>query len=176
MENSRIKLVPPSMERAPSMLEAIIESEVELRQYLPWVDSSLTEADSISNTEKAIENFESFTGELRYSIIRKSDDHFLGAIGLMIRDKAVPFFEIGYWIRTSETGKGYVSEAVSLIEEYAFNECKARRIEITAASTNFKSRSVAERCGYQLDTVFANAHRLPSGELSDTAVYSKICS
>ena len=123
MENSRIKLVPPSMEHAHLMLEAIVESEQELRQYLPWVDHTLTESDSISNTQEAIENFENFTGELRYSIIRKSDSHFLGAVGLLIRDKSVPFFEIGYWLRTSETGKGYMSEAVALLDSYAFNEC-----------------------------------------------------
>jgi RimJ/RimL family protein N-acetyltransferase len=171
--NSNIKLVPPSMERAHSMLEAIIESEHELRQFLPWVDYALTESDSISNTREAIKNFENFTGELRYSIIRKSDDYFLGAVGLIIRDKSVPFFEIGYWLRTSETGKGYVSEAIALLEKYAFDECGANRVEITAASTNLNSRSVAERCGYQLDAKLVNARRLPSGELSDTIVYSK---
>lgn len=175
MENSRIKLVPPSLERSQSMLEAIVESELELRQFLPWVDYALTESDSISNTKDAIDNFESFTGELRYSIIRKSDGYFLGAVGLIIRDKSVPFFEIGYWLRSSETGKGYITEAVALLESYAFNECAAKRIEITAASANKNSRAVAERCGYQLDGILSNARRLPSGELSDTVIYSKIC-
>ena len=51
----------------------------------------------------------------------------------------------------------------------------ANRIEITAASTNQNSRSVAERCVYQLDGTLANARRLPSGELSDTVIYSKTC-
>ncbi|MFT5674315.1 MAG: RimJ/RimL family protein N-acetyltransferase [Paraglaciecola sp.] len=150
------------MDRAHSMLEAIIESEQELRQFLPWVDHALTESESISNTQEAINNFENFTCELRYSIIRKADDHLLGAVGLIIRDKSVPFFEIGYWLRTSETGKGYMSEAVALLERYAFNKCSANRIEITAAATNQNSRSVAERCGYQLE-----------GKRDDTMVYAK---
>jgi RimJ/RimL family protein N-acetyltransferase len=141
VENSNIKLVPPLMERAHSMLEAIIESEHELRQFLPWEDYALTKSDSISNTQEAIENF---TGELRYSIIRKSDDYFLGAVGLIIRDKSVPFFETGYWLRTSETGISYMSEAIALFEKYTFDKCGANRIEIKAASTNLNSHSVAE--------------------------------
>jgi RimJ/RimL family protein N-acetyltransferase len=175
VENTRIKLVPPTMDCAPSMLEAIIESEQELRQFLPWVDYALTESDSISNTQKAIDNFDNFTDELRYSIIRKSDGYFLGAIGLIIKDKSVPYFEIGYWLRTSATGNGYMSEAVTLLESHAFKEYGAYRIEITAASTNLSSRAVAESCGYQLDAILSNARRLPSGELSDTVIYSKVC-
>ena len=173
MENKRIKLEPPSMKGATSILEAIIESECELRIFLPWVDFSLTEPESIANTQRAIENFEHFTDELRYSIIRKSDGYFLGIISLIIRDKSVPFFEIGYWLRTSATGKGYISEAIALLENYAFNELGANRIAITAASKNNKSCLVAERNGYQLEAKLLNARRLPSGELDNTMVYAK---
>ncbi|HDY8053312.1 TPA: GNAT family N-acetyltransferase, partial [Vibrio vulnificus] len=94
METERLKLLPPSMKHQPMMLEAILESQDELGVYLPWVLYALTEAESIENTKRAISNFENFEGELRYSIIEKSTGRFLGAIGLIIRDKAVPYFEI----------------------------------------------------------------------------------
>ncbi|MGR6837965.1 GNAT family N-acetyltransferase [Aliivibrio wodanis] len=175
MESKRIKLEPPSMEGANSMLEAILESERELRDFLPWVDFALTESGSISNTQKAIDSFNSFTDELRYSIVRKSDGYFLGVISLMIRDKSVPAFEIGYWLRTSVTGEGYISEALVLLESYAFNELGANRVAITAASKNKKSCAVAERGGYQFEGKLLNARRLVSGELDSTMVYAKTC-
>ncbi|NOH86014.1 GNAT family N-acetyltransferase [Vibrio sp. 03-59-1] len=173
MESNRIKLVPPSMELAPQMLAAIQESQEELSVFLPWVPYALTTEDSVKNTQDAIVNFEQFEGELRFSIIDKESDILVGAIGLIIRDKTVPYFEIGYWLRTAYVGKGFITEAVKLIEVYAFSELKANRVEIRAADINYKSRSVAERCGYILEGIFMSDRLLPSGELSNTAVYGK---
>lgn len=173
MENERIKLVPPSMDLAPKMLEAIRESKEELSVFLPWVPYALNEEDSLKNMREAIANYECFEGELRLPIIEKASGRLIGAIGLIIRDKSVPYFEIGYWLRTSEVGKGYITEAVTLLESYVFNELKANRVEIRAADINDKSRAVAKRCGYTLEATLVNERRLPSGELSNTVVYSK---
>jgi len=173
LKNERIKLLPPSLERAPEMLEAIRESQQELAVYLPWVPYSLTEEESEKNTQEAMDNFANFENELRFSIYDRASKRFIGAVGLIIRDKAVPYFEIGYWLRSSEVGKGYVTDAVKLVEQYAFNELDANRLEICADVSNDKSRAVAERNGYQQDGIFANHRRACTGELSDTVVYSK---
>lgn len=173
METERLRLMPPSMENQPLMLEAVRESEKDLGVYLPWVPYALTEAESIEQTKQAISNFVNFEGELRYSLIEKNSGRFVGAIGLIIRDKTVPFFEIGYWLRSSCVGFGFVAEAIQVLEEYAFVELKANRVEIKAAESNVKSRAVAERCGYTLEGVLHNDRRLPSGELSNTMVYAK---
>ncbi|MCP4325113.1 MAG: GNAT family N-acetyltransferase [Alteromonadales bacterium] len=173
METERLKLLPPSMEYQPLMLEAILESQDELSVYLPWVPYALTEAESIENTKQAISNFENFEDELRYSIIERSTGRFLGVIGLIIRDKTVPYFEIGYWLRSSGVGNGFISEAVKAVETYAFKELNANRLEIKAAENNLKSRSVAQRGKYSFEGILRNDRRLPSGELSGTAVYAK---
>ncbi|MFA0070869.1 GNAT family N-acetyltransferase, partial [Vibrio breoganii] len=68
---------------------------------------------------------------------------------------------------------GYVSEAVRIIEEYAFIQKGAKRVEIRMAGSNLKSQAVAKRCGYQLEDRFANARCLPSGDLDSTLVYAK---
>ena len=171
VETDRVLLVPPSMDLVDEVCNAIIESQNELSEFLPWVKGAIAEPEQ--NMKDAIANFESFSDELRYFISDKESKNIVGAIGLIIRDKEVPFFEIGYWIKTSETGKGFISEALSALENHAFSNLKARRIEIRAAETNLKSRSVAERAGYKLDGTFHNDKCLPSGELSNTVVYSK---
>jgi RimJ/RimL family protein N-acetyltransferase len=173
MESSRLKLHPPSMKHQPLMLAAIQESQAELGEFLPWVRFSLTEEESINNAEKAISNFKKFEGELRYSILDKTSGNFIGAIGLIIRDKEIPTFEIGYWLRSSYVGQGYITEAVKLVEEYAFNELKAKRVEIRASDRNVKSYSVAERCGYQYEGKLHNHRMLPNGEIGHTVVYAK---
>ncbi|MCZ8517735.1 GNAT family N-acetyltransferase [Paenibacillus filicis] len=45
-----------------------------------------------------------------------------------------PKFEIGYWIDTRYSGNVYMTEAIQGITSYAFNELKARRIEIRCDS------------------------------------------
>ncbi|MGF1763226.1 GNAT family N-acetyltransferase [Aliivibrio kagoshimensis] len=173
METERLKLVPPSMDLQPQLLEAIVESQSELSVYLPWVPYALTEEESIEEMKRAINNFENFEGELRHLIIEKCSGRLVGAIGLIIRDKSVPFFEIGYWLRSSCVGLGYMTEALNRLEEKAFVELKANRVEIKAAEENIKSWSIAKRCGYAFEGTLRNDRRLPSGELNNTVVYAK---
>lgn len=66
-----------------------------------------------------------------------------------------------------------MSEAVSTVEAYAFNELNAKRVEIKMAENNRKSRAVAERCGYLYEGTYKNDRMLPNGEISNTVVYAK---
>lgn len=157
------------------MLEAIIESQEDLKIFLPWVPYALTSKESIANTKQAIANFENFEGELRFSIFEKETGIFAGAIGLMVIDKEIPYFEIGYWLRSSLVGNGYMTEAVKIIEEYAFSELKAKRVEIKTSDKNVKSYAIAERCGYKYEGRLINHRKLPNGEVGNTVVYAKTC-
>ncbi|MCG8383640.1 MAG: GNAT family N-acetyltransferase [Gammaproteobacteria bacterium] len=171
--NTRIRLEPPSMGLWRQNLEAVRESEHELRLFLDWVDHALTEEETIQNIRDAIDQFESFTTELRYSIVRQSDERFLGMIGLLIGDPATPTYEIGYWLRSSETGKGYMRDAVSLLEHHVFTQLGAEQIEIRTEPANHSSRTVAERSGYILVSHLSADRQRPSGEWEDTLVYLK---
>lgn len=171
METERIGLVPPSMDLVADTRCAIKESESELSEYLTWVQGSLQEPEK--NMLTAIENHKAYCNEARFYILHADNSGLIGAIGLLIRDRNVPFFELGYWIRKTETGKGFAIEAVAVLEEYAFRELRAKRLEIRTAKGNVKSRSVAERSGYHYEAELVNERRLPSGKLTNTIVYAK---
>ncbi|RLV61761.1 N-acetyltransferase [Parashewanella curva] len=171
METERISLIPPSMDLVEDVHAAIVESQKELSEFSPWVQNVIAEPES--SMHEAIANFHSLSNELRYFIADKQSKKIIGAVGLTIRDKSVPFFEIGYWLRTSETGKELMTEAVFALENHAFTNLKARRLEIRTAETNLKSRSVAERCNYQFEDVLNDDTCSPSGERSNTVVYRK---
>ena len=174
METKRLKLIPACLERAEEAHQAVLRSHKTLEVYLPWVPHVLTLEAMIEGTKKAIANFENFEEELRYFIIEKESDRLIGAIGLMIKDQEVPAFEIGYWQDDTAVGNGYVSEAVLRLERYAFEDLGARRVAISADSTNLKSRAVAERCGYKFEGELRLDRLSPSGEVSNTVVYAKI--
>lgn len=171
LEGNRIKLVPPAMSLVAAVKSAVKESEGELGQYLPWVRSSLDAPDE--NMQQAINNFDAHEKELRFHILEKNNAGLIGTVGLLVRDLSVPFYEMGYWVRTSQVGNGYIAEAVGLLEEYAFRELGARRIEIRMAEGNVKSRAVAERAGYLQEAALVNERRLPSGALTNTLVFAK---
>jgi len=171
LQTERIKLVKPGLELVAEVTAAITESRAELEEYLHWVPAALEEPEK--NMEQAISNHENFSSELRYYIVDQSSSEVVGTIGLLLRDISVPFFEIGYWVRTSQVGKGYMAEALSLLEAYAFQELKAKRIEIRMAKSNVKSAAVAVRAGYKFEAELMNERRLPNGVLMDTLIYRK---
>jgi RimJ/RimL family protein N-acetyltransferase len=89
-------------------------------------------------------------------------------------DWAVPRFEIGYWVRRSCKGKGYVTEAVQALVQLAFKKLGAERVEIHCSHLNEPSQRVAERCGFALEGRLRNHKREPDGELRDTLVYALV--
>ncbi|MDO6545412.1 GNAT family N-acetyltransferase [Photobacterium sanguinicancri] len=173
MESKRLKLTPPSLEYADSMWAIIQESEAELAEFLPWVSESLTLNKLKDNIEFAAKNYDNFSDDFWFNVFEKRSGALIGAVGFIVRDPDVPYFEIGYWLSTAMVGKGYISEAVNIVERFAFIDNKAHRVEIKMAGSNVKSRAVAERCGYQLEAKLDNGRRLVSGELDSTVIYVK---
>lgn len=83
-------------------------------------------------------------------------------------------FEIGYWVRTSCAGQGYITEAVSAIADFAVQELQAARLEIRCDSRNTQSARVAERAGFTLEGILRNDKLDVQGALRDNMIYSKV--
>jgi RimJ/RimL family protein N-acetyltransferase len=66
-------------------------------------------------------------------------------------DWEVPKFEIGYWARTSQTGHGYITEAVNGVVRLAIDTLGANRLEIRCDTKNDRSAAVAKRVGFVLE-------------------------
>ncbi|GAB4217125.1 MAG: GNAT family N-acetyltransferase [Roseiflexaceae bacterium] len=100
---------------------------------------------------------------------------YLGGLGLHPREPdgwSIPAFSIGYWVRVSEQGHGYVTEAVRLLTRYAFDALGAQRVEITCDTRNTRSIRVAERLGFVQEGRLRNVWRYPDGTLADEVVYA----
>lgn len=169
----RIELIPLSLEWAEPLRKALAESYDLHQPYLNWVepDPSILSVTAAINIAK--EQFDSKDHELRFLIIRREDRELVGSISLHVRDPAVPYFELGYWVRRSATGRGYITDAVALLVDYAFIHLHAVRLEIRTVAKNTKSCAVAERAGFQLEATLKNACRI-HGQLDDLLVYSRI--
>ena len=55
---------------------------------------------------------------------------------------------IGYWLVENCAGRGYMTETVNLVCDFAFNTLGLVRIEATSMPTNAASARVLDKCGF----------------------------
>jgi RimJ/RimL family protein N-acetyltransferase len=110
--------------------------------------------------------------DLSFLMFERSTGRLVGSGGLHRTVWATPKTEVGYWCRSLSTGKGFITEAVTALTRYAFMHIGAVRVELIIDEQNYSSRKVAERCGYDLESIQRNERRAPDGSLRNTCVYS----
>lgn len=116
-------------------------------------------------------NKESF----RFLLFHKNTNDFIGVASLQGVDWDIPKCEIGYWINTKFRGNGFMTEAVRELTNFGLNTIKLKRIEIRCESTNYKSRSIPEKLGYELEGILRNDDLSADGtRVTDTCLYSLI--
>lgn len=170
IRTERLVLRPQRKGDAATIFAAIAESRHHLSQWLAWVPEVQSAHDMIPSCETA--EFDWARGaDFRVAIIDASNGRYLGHCGLHYPNWDVRSFEIGYWLRESAIGQGFMTEAVGGLTAYAFETLKARRVEIHCDPNNFRSSRVAERNGYTLEGRLRNARLTPDGNLRDTLVY-----
>lgn len=141
---------------------------------MPFAQKEQTLEEAEVNVREAHVEFLRRT-DLRLHIFHRDTGAFIGSTGLHRIDWEVPKFEIGYWIDNNHSGKGYMSEAVKGVTDFAFQELKANRVEIRCDIKNTKSRAIPERLGYKLESVHYNdSIAVDCNELRDTCIYAMI--
>jgi ribosomal-protein-serine acetyltransferase len=154
--------------------EAIQNSLEELKPWMPFAQNGQTEEETESNIREAYASFIK-REDMRLLIFHKETGEFIASSGLHRINWSIPKFEIGYWIDTRHSGKGYITEAVQGISNFAFTELKARRVEIRCDSKNVKSRKIPEVLGFTLEGILKNEGLSADGkELRDTCVYAMV--
>jgi RimJ/RimL family protein N-acetyltransferase len=79
-------------------------------------------------------------------LITLRDRTVIGACGIMPQE---PVPELGYWLGVPHWGKGYATEALHAVIDYAFTDLTHEALQAGARVTNPASRRVLEKCGFQ---------------------------
>jgi RimJ/RimL family protein N-acetyltransferase len=85
------------------------------------------------------------------------DGAVIGACGVGKIDGVTP--EVGYWLGVRYWGKGYATEALRAVIDFAFEEFDYEALHASARVTNPASRRVLEKCGFQRARGFAACAR-----------------
>ena len=172
IDTERLRLRCPHAGDGKVLYDAIYDSQAELERWMPWAQGYVPEAAEQFVREAHIKFLKRET--LPLLIFRTEDNVLLGATGLHDIDWIVPRFEIGYWLSTRYTGSGYMTEAVVGLTKFCREPLGAHRITIRCDAKNTRSRQVAERAGFALESITAKDRRgIIDGALSDTLTFAR---
>ena len=158
---------------AQALFEAVVESRDHIRPWLPFADEHQTVDESRNWILQQMASW-ILRDDLMLGIWEQASDRYLGGTGLHPHDWVIGYFEIGYWIRVSAEGHGYIAESVRLLTDYAFDYLKANRLEIRCDELNARSAAIPKRLGYVLEGRLRNDLATTDGRLRNTLIFSLI--
>jgi RimJ/RimL family protein N-acetyltransferase len=164
---------PRDPDVARTLFDAIEESRAHLVPYMSWPDKHRQLEDTVAWVRSARARFESMT-DFAYGIHRRDDDRLVGGAGMHVRGEPEPVaMEMGYWLRPSETGKGYAREVTRALARLLVKEVGAERLVIRAEVDNARSRRVPESLGFVLEGIARRGIRIRA-QGRDLAIYSLV--
>jgi aminoglycoside 6'-N-acetyltransferase len=89
-------------------------------------------------------------GWVQFSVEERATGELIGDVGLSPAEDEPGVVKIGYTMQPASQGKGYATEAVGALIDYAFDTLGADVIRAYASARNIPSHRVAEKAGLTL--------------------------
>ncbi len=167
----RITLRPLRPGDGPAMQAAIDESRAEIDVWMDWPPMMRTQDDAVDFCIRMAAEWLR-RDSLNVGVFETATGRYLGGTGFHTISWRLRAFELGYWLRTSAAGHGYMTEAVRLLLGLAFGQLDARRVTILCDTQNIRSRAIPERLGFVHEGTHRKDSLTPSGEPRDTLVFA----
>lgn len=169
-----LKRTRPTLKMAEIMFKTIDINRDYLRTQLERVDWTVQVEDTLRylfEKEQQTEKWEM----VQYGIFINKE--YIGNISIFDINHKAQSGEIGYWLSSSHTGNGYMTEAVRILEKEVFEKLKLNRIQIKCDERNDASIRVAKKCGYTYEgrlreRSFSNYFK----DLRNVLIFSKLLS
>ena len=104
-----------------------------------------TVEDALETIEFLMSCYDSGEGPLVYPVLLK-DETNIGYVQLVPLEEGI---EVGYHIAKEFTGKGYATEALTALLQFAKAEKKLCKVYGICVSENTASKKVLEKCGFE---------------------------
>jgi len=166
----RILLRPYQAGDGQALFEAVDESREHLLPWMPWGSQHGCVEDSEVWVRKAQAKW-ILREDLALGVWERMTGRYLGGSGLHRIDWEVPSFEIGYWLRRTAVGNGYMTEAAWMLCRFAFEELSAQRVFIRCAAENHRSAAIPKRLGFVPEGRTRNDKRDMNGKLYDMLMF-----
>lgn len=143
---------PYRLSDVDELFSAARESLREVGPWLPWCHENYSRTDSeewVRGCEQRWRVDESYD----FALLDAQDGRYCGGVGINLVQRNYRMANLGYWVRSSETGRGIATEAARLVAGFGFDVVGLERIEIVVATENHASVKVAERAGARREAV-----------------------
>jgi RimJ/RimL family protein N-acetyltransferase len=149
---------------APLLRAAIDASLPELQRWMAWARDEPAPVDALALRLATFEQAWDAGHDFAYGIFPLGEGEAYGSAGIHRRgdDRASTpdHVEIGYWIRSDVTGRGYASEAARALVDAAARLPGTSHVEIRCDPLNLRSAAVARRIG------LTHARTIPAAEIT----------
>jgi RimJ/RimL family protein N-acetyltransferase len=140
---------------------------------MPWAHGEPQSlADKMTLLRRFRANFD-LAEDFAYGLWPADESRVIGGGGLHPRVGSEAF-EIGYWIRSSEAGQGFATEAAGAMTRVAFEVSGVDRVEIHVEPANQPSLAIPRKLGFRQEATLRR--RLdpnpPDGSRRDVIVFS----
>lgn len=134
---------------------AMDQNRNHLRKWLPFIDMTKSEKDTLSFVKSIVEDV-----ERRQEVFTIwYNDEFGGLVGLKDIDYLNRKIEIGYWLIEKMTGKGIMTRCVDKLILFIFQELEMNRIQIKCGVGNHFSSAIPKRLGFTLEGIERQGER-----------------
>ncbi|MGL5939636.1 MAG: GNAT family N-acetyltransferase [Waterburya sp.] len=170
LESDLVILRRYSLADTSELFTAISDSIERVYPWLPWCHPGYTFAETNAWLKTRPQCWHE--GKEYGFSIRDRDNRIIGGCGIGIKSASWSG-NLGYWLRTGYTGKGYATEATKLLAKFGIQQLQLKRIEIVASVHNLPSQKVAVRAGAYREGISRN-RLLLHNKLHDAVIYSFI--
>ena len=101
-------------------------------------------------------------GYYNWAITQKEDGRIIGAINLKVEEGDSVLFS--YAIDNRFTGRGYMSEALAVVRDYALEKLEVSAFIGGCVTKNIASKKVMEKCGLKYEKTIKNHKELSDGK------------
>ena len=154
---------------APAVYARIDRDRDYLREWLPFIDVTLAEDDTLAFIRSALGKFSSNDG----FAAGIWGDEFMGVIGTKKIDWLNRKVEVGYWLGREFQGRGVMTEACRVIANHLLCDLELNRVEIQCATGNKKSAAIPRRLGFALEGTRREAE-LVNGKFLDLLLFGML--
>ena len=166
LKELKIRHLKPS--DAPAMFDAVQESLSDVSAWMDWCHADYDLEDAQEWIGITNEGFKNGT-QYDFGIFRANS--YLGQVGVNRINHQAKYANVGYWVRTSATGRGVAPVAVRLLSDWAFANTDLQRLEIVVALGNERSLRVAEKTGAVREGILRSKIRV-FDRFYDAVIYS----
>lgn len=146
-------------------------NEERLQRFFPkTLEQNLTPDLSNYFVERKVKAFEA-KEEFLFVLKEKEQHSLIGLVYLKNLDWKKKQGELAYCIGYQVEGKGYMSQTVKAISNWALEDLELKTLQIIAHKSNIASIRVAQKCGYIWKKVLAEAHTPPGEAPLDMELY-----